>query len=109
MEKKETREQLHGLSSQLMELFVSDLLSKNKVDVKEAKQRLTADQKEQLKQTVEQLRAQVEGFLESKTVQKVSSAKDKTEEPTVNPLRQAVIEKKQKKVKKESEKHKKHR
>ncbi|GKV56203.1 hypothetical protein NCCP2222_21500 [Sporosarcina sp. NCCP-2222] len=97
MEKKETRKNLYGLSSQLMELFVSDLFTKNEVNIKDAKQRLTSEQKEQLKQTVEQLKTQVESFLESKTVRKVGSSKEKTEEPAVNPLRQAIIQKKQKK------------
>ncbi|QTD41768.1 hypothetical protein [Sporosarcina sp. Te-1] len=99
MEKKESREELYGLSSQLMELFVSDLFTKNKVNVKEAKQRLTLEQKLQLKQTVEQLKIQVEDFLESKAVRQVTSTTEKTAEPAVNPLRQAIIQKIQNKGK----------
>ena len=103
MEDKNTREQLYGLSGQLLELFVADLFAKNKIDVNDAKQRMTDEQRENLKKTVEQLKAQVEGFLETKSVRKVTAAKNNSEESTVNPLREAVIQRKQKKENKKEQ------
>lgn len=89
-----SREQLNGLSSQLMELFVSDLFTKNNVDVQQAKERLSEEQRESLKQTVEQLKAQVDGFLESKAVYKVTDSAEKTVGQAAHPLRDAIIQKK---------------
>ena len=77
MEDNNNREQLNELSGQLMDLFVSDLFTKNKVDVEKVKERITDEQRENLKQTVEQLKAQVEGFLESKTIITVEDSEEK--------------------------------
>lgn len=97
MDDKNTREQMYGLSSQLMELFVADLFNKHKVNLAEAKKRMTDEQRESLKQTVEQLKTQVEGFLESKTVLKVTDTEEKTEGQATHPLREAYLKKKQQK------------
>ena len=95
-----SREQLNGLSGQLMDLFVSDLFAKNKVDIEKVKERITDDQRENLKQTVEQLKAQVEGFLESKTIITVEDSEEKPMVLATNPLREAIIQRKQmKKIK----------
>lgn len=102
MEDKKSREHLYGLSGQLVELFVADLLSKNKINVKEAKHRMTDDERERLKQTVEQLKTQVEGFLESKTVRKITTSNEKTEGQAAHPLREAFIQKKQQKENKKN-------
>lgn len=103
MDDKKTREQLYGLSGQLMELFVADLFSKNIINVEEAKQRMTDEQRERLKQTVEQLKTQVEGFLESKAVRKVTDSQEKTDGQAPHALREAFMKKKQQKVNKKNE------
>ena len=102
MEDNNSRDQLNGLSGQLMDLFVSDLFTKNKVDIEKVKERITDDQRENLKQTVEQLKAQVEGFLESKTVVKVEEAEGKTEGQAANPLREAILQRKRMKQNKKN-------
>ena len=100
MEDNNNREQLNELSGQLMDLFVSDLFTKNKVDVEKVKERITDEQRENLKQTVEQLKAQVEGFLESKTIITVEDSEEKPMVQATNPLREAIIQRKQmKKIK----------
>ncbi|MDW0117892.1 hypothetical protein QTL97_13175 [Sporosarcina thermotolerans] len=96
MEDNNSREQLNELSGQLMDLFVSDLFTKNKVDIEKVKARITDDQRENLRQTVEQLKAQVEDFLESRTVLKVEESEGKTEgQAATNPLREAILQRKQ--------------
>ncbi|EGQ24111.1 motility protein B [Sporosarcina newyorkensis 2681] len=100
LEKKNNRDQLYGLSNQLMELFVSDLFTKNKVSTEETKQRLTEVQKEKLKQTVEQLKTQVEEFLEEKNSQKIITETENATDLKSNPLREALLKKT---TKKESE------
>lgn len=102
MENRKSREELNGLSGQLMDLFVSDLFSKNKVDIEKVKERITDDQRESLKQTVEQLKTQVEGFLESTTVIQVADSTEKTEGQATNPLREAIIQRKQMKQNKKN-------
>ncbi|MFD1205408.1 MULTISPECIES: hypothetical protein [Sporosarcina] len=96
MDGKMNREQLQGLSGQLMELFVADLFTKNKVNVNEAKSRMTDEQRERLKQTVEQLKVQVEDFLATKNVQTVTADEEETVKQ-VHPLRDVIIQMRQKK------------
>lgn len=103
MEDKNTRDQLYGLSGQLMELFVADIFSKNKVNIEEAKLRMTDEQRENLKKTVEQLKTQVEDFLESKTVLKVTDTEEKTEGHAPHPLREAFLQKKQQRENKKNQ------
>ncbi|MCM3745576.1 hypothetical protein M3193_15720 [Sporosarcina luteola] len=103
MEDKNNREQLYGLSSQLMELFVADVFSKHKIDIDEAKQRMTVEQREGLKQTVEQLKTQVDDFLASKAVRKVTDSQEKTDGQAPHPLRDAFLQKKQQKENKKQQ------
>lgn len=102
MEDRKSREELNELSGQLMDLFVSDLFSKNKVDIEKVKERITDDQRESLKQTVEHLKTQVEGFLESTTVLQVADSAEKTGGQATNPLREAIIQRKQMKQNKKN-------
>ena len=105
MDEKKTSEQLHSLSGQLMELFVANLLTKNQVDIQETKKRVTEDQRQQLKMTVENLKAQVEDFLENSTVRKTTESEEDVPGQAVNPLREAFIQRKrQKENKKTNEK-----
>lgn len=96
MEGKQNERQLHNLSGQLMELFVANLLSKNQVDIQEAKSRITDEQRQYLKATVEKLKTEVEEFLETKTVVKTKAADEVKTEKVTNPLREAFIQNKMK-------------
>lgn len=96
MEEKQNERQLHNLSGQLMELFVANLLSKNQVDIQEAKSRITDKQRQYLKTTVEKLKTEVEEFLETKTVVKTKAADEVEIEKVTNPLREAFIQNKMK-------------
>lgn len=97
MEGKSNKENLYGLSSQLMEAFIADLFTKNQIDKDEAKKRISAEQRENLKQTVEQLKAQVEDFLQTKTTYEAGTAQQKSAKSDANPLREAIVKKSKKK------------
>ncbi|QOR67613.1 spore coat protein [Cytobacillus suaedae] len=62
MSENNNKEKLTGLSSGLMELFVSDVFKKNNV-TDEKKRSLTDEQKQKIKEVVEDLKNQVDNFL----------------------------------------------
>ncbi|MBD7985760.1 hypothetical protein H9649_14315 [Sporosarcina sp. Sa2YVA2] len=97
MDEKKTSEQLEGLSGQLMELFVANLLTKHNVDISNAKKRMTDEQREHLKGTVEKLKEQVEDFLETKTVIKKTETEANVVGQAESPLRKAFMERRKKK------------
>ena len=88
------QEDLYNLSNQLLEVFVADIFSKNKVKVEDAKTRITVAQKEKLKETIDQLKDQVEDFLQNRNTKKVVSDEEKLEQST-SPLREMLKSKKQ--------------
>ncbi|WP_339251650.1 hypothetical protein NSQ43_15530 [Sporosarcina sp. FSL W8-0480] len=91
MEEKKDARQLKGLSDQLMEMYVANLLSKHNVDIEKAKLQITKEQRAQLRKTAEQLKAQVDEYLESKKTQKMPKTEEKNA-GQVNPLREAFIQ-----------------
>ncbi|WP_301109149.1 hypothetical protein [Sporosarcina sp.] len=97
MEGKSNKENLTGLSSQLMEIFIADLFKKNQIDKEEAKTRISAEQRENLKQTVEQLKTQVEDFLQTKTTYEAGTSQEESATSNANPLREAFMKKSKKK------------
>ena len=88
------QEDLYNLSNQLLEVFVADIFSKNKVKIEDAKNKITVGQKEKLKETIEQLKGQVEDFLQNRNTKKVVSEEEDVE-PTTSPLREILKSKKQ--------------
>lgn len=88
------QEDLYNLSNQLLEVFVADIFSKNKVKIEDAKNKITVGQKEKLKETIEQLKGQVEDFLQNRNTKKVVSEEENVE-PTTSPLREILKSKKQ--------------
>lgn len=97
MEEKSHRENLYGLSGQLMEIFIADLFRKNQINTEEAKGRISEEQRESLKKTVEQLKTQVEDFLQTKTTFEADTAESEAVKSDVNPLREAFLKKSKKK------------
>lgn len=102
LESNKGRESLYKLSGQLVDIFISDLFAKNNVDMDEVKKRISDSQREQLKQTVEELKGQVDDFLEKQTVTKTVS-EEKNDTPSVNPLREAFMKKSKEKESSEEE------
>jgi len=88
------QEDLYNLSNQLLEVFVADIFSKNKLKIEDAKNKITVGQKEKLKETIEQLKGQVEDFLQNRNTKKVVSEEEDVE-PTTSPLREILKSKKQ--------------
>jgi len=90
---KNNKEQLHGLSNQFFEIFITDLFAKHKVKPEEAKLKISDEQREKLRGSVEQLKEQVEDFLQNNKKTKITEEKNK--EQSLSPLREAVNSKKQ--------------
>ncbi|KIL74525.1 hypothetical protein [Bacillus badius] len=51
------------ISNKIIDLLVSDIFQKNGIDLEEAKQKLSTEQKQLLKELVEDLSQQVDGFI----------------------------------------------
>jgi len=103
---KINRKELYNLSNQFIELFITDIFSKNQVNLKEAKERMTDEQREKLKQTVENLKEEVEGFLDASGKKTVNEEEQETKEKmeSSRPLREKFINKKETKKKENEDK-----
>lgn len=88
------KKELYNLSSQFMDIFINDLLTKNNVNISEAKNKLTNEQRESLKETVEHLKAEVDNFLESSGKKEITE-NDKENQKTEGPLREKIKRKKE--------------
>ncbi|GEL05329.1 hypothetical protein M2M59_12105 [Rummeliibacillus sp. G93] len=85
---KKNREELYSLSNQFIEIFIADIFSKNKVNMDEIREKVSDEQREKLKSTVNQLKEQVEEFLQSQNTKKITE-KETKEEPS-SPLREKL-------------------
>lgn len=85
---KKNREELYSLSNQFIEIFIADIFSKNKVNMDEIREKVSDEQREKLKSTVNQLKEQVEEFLQSQNTKKITENETK-EEPS-SPLREKL-------------------
>lgn len=63
----------NAIPDKVIDLLVSNTLSKNGVDLEEVKGKLTAEQKQSLKELVEELALQVDQFVDQPTSQKKDS------------------------------------
>ncbi|MFY4774372.1 hypothetical protein [Metabacillus sp. RGM 3146] len=89
----ENKDKLTEISSTLMQLFVSDVLSKNNVDG-ESRRKLSDEQKEKLKSVVLDLQTKVESFLASPTKKVTEDTKEVSEAPKNKTLREMLQDKK---------------
>lgn len=83
---KNTREELQNVSSQFLEIFIQDLFLKNKINTASVKESMSDDQKKRLKETVDNLKIQVEDFLDKPVT---NTATEMNKEPTSSPLRES--------------------
>ncbi|MFC5591191.1 spore coat protein [Sporosarcina soli] len=63
----------NAIPDKVIDLIVSNTLSKNGVDLEEVKGKLTAEQKQLLKELVEELTLQVDQFVDQPTSRKKDS------------------------------------
>lgn len=89
------RNEMNSLSNQMIELFITDVLSKNKIDSNEAKENISKEQREKLKLTVGQLQEQVEDFLQSRNTVKTVAENDQSRQQPESPLREKILKKRQ--------------
>ncbi|AMW99803.1 hypothetical protein M3603_11220 [Rummeliibacillus stabekisii] len=85
---KNNREELYSLSNQFIEIFIADIFSKNKVNMDEIRSKVSDDQREKLKKTVDQLKVQVEEFINSNNTKSITE-KEPKEQPS-SPLREKL-------------------
>ena len=89
------RKELHNLSNQMVELFIKDVFSKNKVSLDEAKAKISDEQRVELRNTFNQLKEQVETFLHEKNAAKTVTEEDEEQNKnTESPLRETFLKRK---------------
>lgn len=88
------RKELYNLSNTLVEVFVAELLSKHKVDTAKAKSRLSDEQREKLQTTIDNLKDQVEAYLDTQAQKKVTENDQPTSKPE-SPLREMFFKRQQ--------------
>lgn len=64
------------VSNKLIDLLVSDVLQKNGIDLEKAKKRLSEDQKQSLKELVQDLSTQVDTFVKEENASKKKKEQD---------------------------------
>lgn len=92
------REELFKLSNQLIEIYVQDVFSKNQANMDELKEKITDEQRENLRNTVNNLKEEVEGFLYKKNASKKVTEDSKEVQPTNSPLREKILKDNQNKT-----------
>lgn len=97
MKKNSRKKELYNLSGQFMDLFISDILTKNKVNVSEAKEKITDEQRKKIKETVENLKSEVEDYLDSNSKKTVTE--EDQDNKTDSPLREKIRKRKESKEK----------
>ncbi|WP_078548023.1 hypothetical protein [Litchfieldia alkalitelluris] len=78
------KDQLTGISSKLMEVFVSDVLKKNNIS-KENTKKVSPEQKQKLQEVVADLQKQVDEFLAGNVNKEVSEEKIEELEQEIEP------------------------
>ena len=90
---KNKQEELYSLSNQFLEIFITDIFSKHQVKIEDVRAKISDEQREKLKGTIEQLKDQVEDFLNTRNTKKIVT-QEENEQPT-SPLRERVENKRQ--------------
>ncbi|MBS4218525.1 hypothetical protein KHA96_09395 [Bacillus sp. FJAT-49711] len=88
------RKELYNLSNTLVEVFVAELLSKHKVNKAKANSRISNEQREKLQTTINNLKEQVEAYLDKQTQKEVTENDQSTIQPE-SPLREMFSKRKQ--------------
>ncbi|MEI3607049.1 hypothetical protein SPD48_15225 [Pseudogracilibacillus sp. SE30717A] len=92
---QDNRKELYNLSNQMMDIFIKDIFSNNKIDLVEAKSNISEEQREALKNSVNNLKEQVESFLYEKNAKKTITENDQDKSNSESPLREMFRRKNQ--------------
>lgn len=85
------RPELFKLSNQLIEVYIQDIFARNEVEVDKLKERMTDEQRENLKSTVDMLKEQVDDFLHKQNSKKKVTEESEEVIPKVSPLREKLL------------------
>lgn len=81
------RPELFKLSNQLIEVYIQDIFARNEEDLSKLKDRITDEQRENIKNTVNMLKDQVDDFLHNQNTTKKVTEDSEEVQPNVSPLR----------------------
>lgn len=90
-------EELYNISNQMIDIFIKDIFAKNDTNLEKAKTNISAEQKEALRNSVHQLKGQVESFIHDQNASKTVTEdnNEATNKEATNPLREKILANKQ--------------
>jgi len=83
--------ELFKLSNQLIEVYVQDIFTRNEVELSKIKDRMTDEQREHIKNTVNMLKKQVDDFLHNQNNRKQVTEESAEATPSESPLRAKIL------------------
>lgn len=83
--------ELFKLSNQLIEVYVQDIFARNEVELSKIKERMTDEQRENIKNTVDMLKEQVDDFLHKQNTRKQVTEESEEAKPSESPLRAKIL------------------
>src|SRR5690625_289790 len=91
------RDDLYNISNQMIDIFIKDIFAKNGTDLEKAKTNISDEQKETLKNSVHQLKGQVESFIHDQNASKTvtENNNETTNKTSTNPLKEKILANKQ--------------
>lgn len=89
------RAELFKLSNQLIDVYVRDVFSKNQANLDDLKAKITDEQRENIRKTVNHLREEVESFLYKNDATKTVTEGSEDIQPQTSPLRAKVLKERQ--------------
>ena len=84
------RPELFNLSNQLIEVYVQDIFSRNDVELSKIKERMTDEQRENIKNSVNMLKEQVDDFLQKQSNRKQVTEESEEAKASESPLRAKI-------------------
>lgn len=84
------RPELFNLSNQLIEVYVQDIFSRNDVELSKIKERMTDEQRENIKDSVNMLKEQVDDFLQKQSNRKQVTEESEEAKASESPLRAKI-------------------
>lgn len=85
------RPELFNLSNQLIDVYVQDIFARHEEDLSKLKERMTDEQRENIKNSVNMLKDQVDEFLNKKNTKKKVTEASEEVQTNVSPLRAKVL------------------
>lgn len=92
LSQQRNRDELYNISNQMIDIFIKDVFTKNNTDLDKVKANISEEQRETLKQSVHQLKGQVEDFIHDQNASKtITENNEATQKDSTSPIRKRIL------------------